>query len=314
MIKAKNTTGKRTVDRIVKYFFLSTAVLSASFIFIIAWIILIRGITPFTTDNGGLGTVDLLRFLTGGVWLEGQAFVSTLYGVGFLIVSTLYITFLSLLIAAPVGVLTALFIAKTASKPLARALRTVVETLAAIPSIIYGLFGAGIILKLVYDFSAAIGYQSKGGNSILATALVLALMTIPTITAISEVAIRSVDKTLEEGSLALGASQTQTKFKVVLAAAKSGIFTAIILGVGRALGEATAVSLVAGGRRSGFSFALLDTTSTLTTIMLEGLKETTGIDYDIRFSVGLVLLAVILITNLILNAIKRRVGTIRVKE
>ncbi len=125
--------------------------------------------------------------------------------------------------------------------------------------------------------------------------------------------IITVDKTLIHGSLALGASPTQTNFKVVLAAAKSGIFTSAILGVGRALGEATAVSLVAGGRRSGLSFDILDTTSTLTTIMLEGMKESAGLDYNIRFSVGLVLMVVIVLTNLSLNAIKRKVGNVNVK-
>jgi len=311
--KMKDTAGGRRSDRIAKTVFLSAALLSASFVFLIAGIVLIRGALPFLTDNDGLGSVDLLRFLTADVWLVGATFASNLYGVGYLILSTLFIAFLSLSVSFPIGVLTALFIAKVAPKPLAKVLRTVVETLASIPSIVFGLFGAGVILKLVYDFSMSIGYQSKGGNSILATALVLALMTIPTITSISEVAIRSVDKALEHGSLALGASKTQTHFKVVLAAAKSGIFTSAILGIGRALGEATAVSLVAGGRRSGVSFDLLDTTATLTTMMLEGLKETTGLDYDIRFSVGLVLLVVILITNLTLNAIKRKVGSVHVK-
>jgi phosphate transport system permease protein len=312
--KMKNTIGSRRTDAVFKGVFLTTAILSASFIFVIAGIILYRGVIPFTSDNGGLGRVSMLRFLTSDVWLVGATFVSNLYGIGYLIVSTLFITLLSLLVSFPIGVLTALFIAKAAPKPLAKILRTVVETLASIPSIVYGLFGAGVVLKLVYDFSMAIGYQSKGGNSILATVLVLALMTIPTITAISEVAIRSVDKSIEQGSLALGASRAQTNFKVVLSSAKSGIFTAAILGVGRALGEATAVSLVAGGRRSGISFDLLDTTSTLTTMMLEGLKETTGLDYDIRFSVGLVLMIVILLTNLLLNAVKRRVGMVSVKE
>ncbi|MFA5007087.1 MAG: phosphate ABC transporter permease subunit PstC [Candidatus Izemoplasmatales bacterium] len=312
-IAMRNTVRSRRIDHVVKSVFLAAALLSASFVFLIAGIVLVRGIIPFVSDNDGLGSVDLFRFLTGDVWLVGATFVSNAYGVGYLILSTLFITFLSLSVSFPVGVLTALFIAKVAPKPLAKVLRTVVETLASIPSIVFGLFGAGVILKLVYDFSMAIGYQSKGGNSILAAALVLALMTIPTITSISEVAIRSVDKALEHGSLALGASKTQTHFKVVLSAAKSGIFTSAILGVGRALGEATAVSLVAGGRRSGVSFDLLDTTATLTTMMLEGLKETTGIDYDIRFSVGLVLMVVILITNLSLNAIRRRVGSVHVK-
>jgi phosphate transport system permease protein len=305
----KNALIDITVEQILK----GLAILSGSFIFIIAGVIIAKGLTPFITNNGGLGSVPVLPFLIGDTWLTGPTFVSNLYSVGFIIISTIYVVSLSLLISFPIGVLTALFIAKIAPKKLAETLRTVTEILASIPSIIYGLFGAGFVLKIVYDFSALLGYQSKGGNSVLSTVIILALMTIPTITTISEVSIRSVDKTLIHGSLALGASPTQTNFKVVLAAAKSGIFTSAILGVGRALGEATAVSLVAGGRRSGLSFDILDTTSTLTTTMLEGMKESAGLDYNIRFSVGLVLMVVIVLTNLTLNAIKRKVGNVNVK-
>ena len=301
------------VDQSVKGILQVLAILSASFIFVIAGVILVKGITPFITTNGGLGAVPLIPFLTGNTWLIGPTFQSNLYSVGFIIIQTIYVVFLSLMISFPVGVLTALFIAKIAPKKLAELLRTVVEMLASIPSIIYGLFGAGVILQIVYDFSSLFGYQSKGGNSVLSAIIILALMTIPTMTTVSEVAIRSVDKTLIHGSLALGASPTQTNFKVVLAAAKSGIFTSAILGVGRALGEATAISLVSGGRRSGLSFHLLDTTSTLTTTMLEGMKESAGLDYDIRFSVGIVLMIVILLTNFTLNFIKRKVGNVHVK-
>ena len=138
-------------------------------------------------------------------------------------------------------------------------------------------------------------------------------MILPTITALSEVAIRSVPKDIELGSLALGSTKTQTNFKVVLTSAKSGIFTSAILGIGRALGEATAVSLVAGNARSGPSLGFFQITSTLTSTMLQGLKETVGIDYDIRFSVGIVLMIVILITNFTLNFIKKKVGNVDVK-
>jgi phosphate transport system permease protein len=213
----------------------------------------------------------------------------------------------------PIGVLTALFIAKIAPKKIASVLRTVIELLAAIPSIVYGLFGSGVILVFVYNLSDLFGVQSKGGNSVLATVLVLSLMILPTITALSEVAIRSVGKDIEHGSLALGATKTQTHFKVVLTSAKSGIFSAAILGIGRALGEATAVSLVAGNARSGPTLSFFETTSTLTSTMLQGLKETIGLDYDIRFSVGIVLMVVILITNALLNFAKRKIGNVDVK-
>ena len=256
--------------------------------------------------------MNLLRFLTGIVYLDGATFASNAYGIGFLIISTLYIAFLSLAIAMPVSIFSALFIAKIAPSWLAKTLRSVIEILAAIPSIVYGLFGVGIVLDLVYQLSVNVGVQSAAGFSVLSTVIVLAIMIIPTMTVITEVAIRSVQKELINGSLALGASKTQTNFKVVLAAAKSGIFTAAILGVGRALGEATAVSLVAGSRRSGISFELFDTTATLTSTMLLGMKETVGLDYTIRFSIGLVLMVVILITNFVLNFIKSKVGRVNV--
>lgn len=303
---------KKLVDKIVENILFGTAILSASFIVLIVMVILERGITPFVTDNNGLGPVNLLRFLTGIVYLDGPTFLSNAYGIGYLIISTLYNAFLALLIAAPISILTALFIAKIAPKWLRSLLRSTIEILAAIPSIVYGLFGAGIILNLVYELAVNLGVQSAGGFSVLSTVIVLAIMIIPTMTVIAEVAIRSVDQTIIQGSLALGASQTQTNFKVVLAAAKSGIFTAMILGVGRALGEASAVALVAGSRRSGITFNLFDTTATLTSTMLLGMKETVGLDYTIRFSIGLVLMVVILITNFSLNFVKRKVGRVNV--
>lgn len=281
---------------------------SASFILFIIFFITTRGIIPFITDNNGLGSVNVIDFIFGKVWLNGPTFVSTAYSAGFLIVNTLYIAMLSLLLSFPIGVLTALFIAKIAPKPIASFLRTVVELLASIPSIVYGLVGVGFMLPLIYNFARSMGYSSGGGSGTLATVIVLALMSIPTITSISEVSIRSVDESLEHASLALGASETQTRFKITLLAAKSGIFSGAILAIGRSLGEATAVSLVAGNAKSGPTFGLFDITSTLTSTMLEGLKETTGIDYDIRFSVGILLMVVILISNFLLNQLKNRIG------
>jgi len=308
-----NIKWKNIVDKTTKTFFLLSTLISASFIIVIVVFIAQKGIIPFISDNDELGSVNVFKFLTQRVWLDGPTFVSSLYGVGYIIINTLYIAFLSLLIAMPIGVLTALFIAKIAPKNLAGLLRTVIELLAAIPSIIYGLVGFAVILPFIYNLAKGFGVQTAGGTTVLATVLVLSIMILPTVTALSEVAIRSVSKEIELGSLALGATQTQTNFKVVLSSAKSGIFTSAILGVGRALGEATAVSLVAGNARSGPSFGFFDTTATLTSTMLQGLKETIGLDYDIRFSVGIVLMVVILITNGTLNFMKRKVGNVDVE-
>lgn len=308
----KTNQAKKWMDQLVEKILFFMALLSASFIVMVVLVIIERGLSPFFSNNDGLGSVNLLRFLTGIVYLDGPTFASNAYGIGYLIISTLYIALLSLLLAMPVSIFSALFIAKIAPKRLGNTLRTVTEILAAIPSIVYGLFGAGVILDLVYNLSLVVGVQSSAGFSVLSTVIVLAIMIIPTMTVIAEVAIRSVQKELIQGSLALGATPTQTNFKVVLASAKSGIFTAAILGVGRALGEATAVSLVAGSRRSGISFALFETTATLTSTMLQGMKETVGLDYTIRFSIGLVLMVIILVVNFILNFVKSKVGRVHV--
>ena len=161
---------------------------------------------------------------------------------------------------------------------------------------------------MVVALAGTFGMTTAGGNSLLAVILLLAIMIFPTITSMSITAISSVDRALEEGSLALGATKTQTNFKVVLIAAKSGIFAGAILGIGRAFGEATAVAMVAGNKMFGPTFDLFDITRTLTSTMLSGLKETTGLDYDIRFSVGLVLMVVILVSNFLLNLAKKKVG------
>ncbi len=295
-------------DSVVKVILSLFGFISASFIVFILFFITTRGILPFITTNNNLGSVNFFSFITGTVWLNGPTFVSTAYSAGFLIINTLYIAFLSLLLSFPIGVLTALFIAKIAPKHIANFLRTVIELLASIPSIVYGLVGVGLFLPAIYNFARNLGYSSGGGSGTLATVIVLALMSIPTITSISEVSIRSVDESLEHASLALGATPTQTRFKISLLAAKSGIFSGAILAIGRSLGEATAVSLVAGNAKSGPTFGLFDITSTLTSTMLEGLKETTGIDYDIRFSVGIILMVVILLTNFLLNQLKNRIG------
>ena len=304
--KSRNTYSK--TDRLTRNILLGFGILSSSFIFIIAIFITLEGIIPFVTDNNGLGTVNLWNFLTGTVWLSGRTFVSTTYGVGYVVLQTLYLAFLSLLVSFPVGVMTALFIAKIAPKRIAEFMRGTVELMASIPSIVFGLVGAGFFLPIIYDFGQLFGISSAGGAGTLGVVLVLSLMSLPTIIALSEVSIRSVDVSLEQASLALGATPTQTRFKIILLAAKNGIFSSAILAIGRSLGEATAVALVAGNARSGPNFGLFDITSTMTSMMLSGLKETTGIDFNIRFSVGLLLMIVILLTNITLNVIKRKVG------
>jgi phosphate transport system permease protein len=318
-VTKKNIDHKNRTDKLFRTVFLSSSLLSASFIVMIVIFIAFKGLSPFFRSYEGynnlFGTVLLdpvnpLRFITGMQWLDGPLLNSSGYAIGFAIVNTLIAVFLAIMITVPVAVLTALFIAKVAPKKISSVIRTVVELLAAIPSIIYGVFGLGIITRVVIAFASVFNVQTAAGLSLMSTALVLSIMILPTITVVSETAIRSVNQDIIEGSLALGASEMQTYYKVVLTSAKSGIFAGIILGVGRALGEATAVAMVSGNAFSGIQTSLFGTTATLTSRMLLGLKDTTGLDYDIRFSVGLVLMAVILITNFTLKYIMKKVGNL----
>lgn len=319
VVTKENIKRKNTIDGIMQAIFMVSAILSASFIVLIIIFIAFKGLSPFFLNYEGynfqqgtvtLDPVNIISFLTGRQWLGGTLGLSSDYGIGFAVINTLIVVFLAIMLSVPVSVFTALFIAKVAPKRLANVMRTVVELLASIPSIIYGVFGLGVITQFVVFVSGFFNYQTAAGLSLMSTVMVLSIMILPTITAVSETSIRSVDKTMIDGSLALGASDIQTYMKVVLTAAKSGIFAGIILGVGRALGEATAVALVSGNLFAGIQLNPLGTTATLTSRMLLGIKDTTGIDYDIRFSIGLVLMAVILITNLTLNFVMKRLGGI----
>jgi len=298
---------KTKIDEAVHGVLFVITLLCASIIVFIVLFIIIKGSSPFLKSysiGGNLYKVNLWTFLIGNEWYVYPA----KYGVGFIIIDTFFVVFLSLLIAVPISVLTALFISRIAPKVIGKTLSYVIELLASIPSIIYGLFGRAKITQGVKWVSSFFGYQSAGGISALSTVIVLAIMILPTITLLSLTAINAVRDDIIKGSLALGASPTQTNFKLVLRGAKSGIFSGIILGVGRALGEATAVSMVAGNAGTGPSFNLFDTTRTLTSTMLLGLNETSGLDYDIRFSVGIILIIMILLTNLLLNLVKRSIG------
>ncbi|NTW91651.1 MAG: phosphate ABC transporter permease subunit PstC, partial [Erysipelotrichaceae bacterium] len=290
-------------DLFFKSLFFVSAIISSLMIIVIILFIAQKGISPFLS-NYEFGQQNIFNFLTGMIWRQDQA----IYGVAFIIINTLISGFSSLLIAFPISVLTALFVVKIAPKPVGIFIESSIEILASIPSVVYGVFAVGFIVPLIQSIANIFHIQTAGGSSLLAVILLLSIMILPTITSISITAIKAVDIDLEKASYALGASKTQTNFKIVLNSAKSGIFAGAILGLGRAFGEATAVSMVAGNKMFGPTFNLFDITRTMTSTMLAGLKETTGLDYDIRFSVGLVLMGVILVSNLLINYVKNNIG------
>lgn len=296
---------RQVVDNISKNIFRAiTIACSLVSVFIIVFIT-VKGLSPFIQryQIGGQDySVNFVKFIFGNTWYISP----NIYSIGFVIVNTIYVVFLSCIISVPISVLTALFIVKMAPKRLGAIMGYAVELLAAIPSIIFGVFGMNVITKFVSGLASIFGIATAGGISTLATVLVLAIMIMPTVTLLSITSIKAVKREQELGSLALGASVMQTNFKIVLRGAKRGIFAGIILGIGRALGEATAISMVCGNSGKGISFNVFDTTRTLTTTMMLGLKETEGLDYDIRFSVGIVLMIIIIAVNVGLNLVKRK--------
>ncbi|MGI6377921.1 MAG: phosphate ABC transporter permease subunit PstC [Bacilli bacterium] len=299
----KKTELKLKIDKVVQFIFMVIGLVAASAIVIIVLFIFIKGISPFINDYQGSGNASLLKFITGFTWTAGN------YGILGMLINTLYLTLIATLVSSPISILTALFIVRIAPKRLSASIKSVIELLASIPSIIYGLFGMAVINFVVKNIGNLFNIQTAGGTSGLSTVIVLIIMMIPTITMISITSMEAVRQDQIHASLALGATKAQTDFKIVINGAKSGIFAAIILGVGRALGEATAVSMVCGNAITGPNLNLFDITRTLTSTMMLGLHESSGLDYDIRFSVGVVLMFIILLTSVTLNAIKRKLET-----
>ncbi|MGI6714508.1 MAG: PstC family ABC transporter permease [Bacilli bacterium] len=292
---------KLITDNLVHTLFLILTILCSLSIVLIVGIIVVKGTRPFLVPYGDGVRANLISFLFSLNYIQG------VYGVLGIAINTVVIVFFAALIALPISVLTALFVVRIAPKVLGNAIQIVVELLAAVPSIIFGLFGMGVINPIVRDLALLFGFQTAGGVSTLSVILVLVIMILPTITTLAITSMRAVREEQIHASLALGATMTQTNFKVVVFGAKSGIIAALILGVGRALGEATAVSMVCGGATS-VSLGLFSPTSTITSKMLQGIHESSGLNYDIRFSLGIVLIVIILVSNALLNLLKKRIS------
>lgn len=251
--------------------------------------------------------VGILEILFGSTWMPTAA--SPSFGILFVIFTSIVGTALAILIGVPVGVMTAVFLAEVAPPGLTRLVRPAVELLAGIPSVIYGLLGILVLNPLMYKlelkiFAGSTTHQFTGGANLISAVLVLALMILPTVINISETALRSVPQHLRSASLALGATQIQTIFHVVIPAAKSGIITAIVLGTGRAIGEAMAISLVSG---SAVNIPLpFNSVRFLTTAIVSEMSYSSGLHKQVLFTIGLILFAFIMIINVSLNSILKK--------
>lgn len=208
----------------------------------------------------------------------------------------------AILIGVPVGILCAVYLARFCSKRLYRVLKPLIDLLAGIPSIVYGFFGLVVIVPLIQQLTGG-----SNGKNILTASLMLGIMILPTIISVSESAIRAVPESYYEGALALGATHERSVFFAVLPAAKSGILAGVILGVGRAIGEATAVKMVAGNQPI-LPTSILSGVRTLTSNIVVEMGYAEGLHREALIATAVVLFVFILLINLSFSALKKKEG------
>lgn len=253
----------------------------------------------FLFANGipAMKEIGVFDFLFGTTWAPKNEPAS--FGILPMIVGSICVTLGAIVIGVPIGILTAVFLARFCPKPLHGLLEPMIQLMAGIPSIIYGFFGMVVLVPLLRNIPGCTGV------SLLAAAVLLGIMILPTVINLSESAIRAVPESYYEGSLALGATHERSVFFAVLPAAKSGILAAIVLGIGRAIGETMAVIMVAGNQ-AVLPRGLLKGVRTMTANIVLEMGYATGIHREALIATGVVLFIFILMINLIFAVIKKK--------
>lgn len=277
-------------EEIMKYFFLLCALLSVIFIILISLFIFNGGLSVFTK-------IGIKDFIFNTQWKPLDKPAS--YGIFSMIMGSLMITILASIMAIPIAIFTSSFLALECPKKLYRILKPALNLMAGIPSIVYGFFALTAIVPIMK--------QLFGGNgmNMLTASILLLIMILPTIISIAETAIRAVPESYYQGSIALGANHERTALKIILPAARSGIFAGIILGIGRAIGETMAVILVAGNQ-TRLSFNILKGIRTMTTNIVLEMGYAEGIHREALIATACVLFIFILIINLSFFIFKKR--------
>lgn len=271
-------------------------------VFFLCGILAIGCVLLITVYMVGAG-LPALREIGLGNFLFGREWASTAqdpkFGILPFILTSVYGTAGATLIGVPVGLLTAVFLAKVAPKKLADRVRPAVDLLAGIPSVVYGLIGMMVLVPAV-----RVAFHLPDGASLFCAILVLAVMILPSIISVSETALKAVPKEYEEASLALGATHIETVFRVSVPAASSGIAASIVLGIGRAIGEAMAVIMVAGNVAN--MPGLFQSVRFLTTAVSSEMAYASGLQRQALFSIALVLFLFIMLINIVLNTLLKR--------
>ena len=291
----KSLRTRRAMEQAIHLIFLLCGIVAVGFVLCISVYLVISGLPA-------IREIGLTKFLFGKVWAPTNATTGPQFGILPFLLTSVYGTAGALLLGVPVGLMTAIFLAKAAPPRLAAVIRTAVQLLAGIPSVVYGLVG---MIVLVPAIRRAFGLGS--GACLLAAILVLTVMVLPSIINVAETALQAVPREYEEASLALGATETETYFRVSLPAARSGVAAAVVLGVGRAIREAMAIIMVAGNVAN--MPGLFTSVRFLTTGIISGMSDAAvgSLYQQALFSIGLVLFLFIMLINVLLNVcIKRR--------
>lgn len=280
----------KTRERIGEIIFLLSAAMSVFLILLIIFFIFNEGI-KFVNEYG------LVPFITGKVWKPTAG--NPHFGIYPMIVGSIIVTILSTIIALPFGLATSVFMAYYAKKSYSP-LKSLINLMAAIPSVVYGFFAMMVLVPLIKDL-----FDIKSGMNMLTASILLAVMILPTMVNISENSLRQVPETFMTGSLALGATKEETIYKVMVPYARSGIFSSIILAIGRAIGETMAVYLVIGNQPMMPS-SIFKGVRTLTTNIVLEMGYAAGMHRQALIATGMVLFVFILIINIIFNIIRSK--------
>ncbi len=290
----RKSARQTALENSMNVLFFLCGIITVGFVLCISVYLIVSGVPA-------IGKIGVADFFLGRVWKPTATTVEPSYGILPFLLTSIYGTAGAVALGVPIGLLTAVFLAKAAPPKLAGVIRGAVQLLAGIPSVVYGLVG---MIVLVPGVQRLFGLSS--GATLLAAMVVLAIMILPAIINVSETALRAVPKEYEDASLALGATELETYFRVSVPAAKSGIATAIVLGVGRAVGEAMAIIMVSGNVPN--MPRLFGSVRFMTTAIASEMSYAPvgSVQREALFSIGLVLFLFIMLINVLLNVFVKK--------
>ncbi|HIT94094.1 MAG TPA: phosphate ABC transporter permease subunit PstC [Candidatus Faecivivens stercoripullorum] len=288
----KSGTGKgHLLEKVMKLLFLIAACFSIIAVLLICFFLFANGIPA-------MGEIGLFKFLSGVNWKPGN----NIYGILPMILGSIYVTAGALVIGVPIGLLTAVFLARFCPKGIYRIVKPAVSLMAGIPSVVYGFFGMCVIVPMIRPLAEKFQGDSY---SMLTASILLGLMILPTIVEVTESSLRAVPESYYEASLALGATHERSVYCAVFPAAKSGIMAGIVLGVGRAIGETMAVIMIAGNQPR-VPDSIFDGVRTLTANIVIEMGYASGLHRQALIATGVVLFVFILILNVCFSLLKHR--------